>query len=79
MKNVTAVESTTALASAEVKAVTGGVQVTAADATVSVYTAAGAMVAQQKVKGNAFVALNTGNYVVRVVKGGDVYVKKVNL
>ena len=79
MKNVTAVESTTALASAEVKAVTGGVQVTTADATVSVYTAAGAMVAQQKVKGNAFVALNTGNYVVRVVKGGDVYVKKVNL
>ena len=80
MKNVTAVESTTApLASAEVKVVAGGVQVAATDATVNVYTAAGALVAQKDVKGSTFVALNAGNYVVRVVKGGDVYVKKVSL
>lgn len=79
-KDITAgVKGTTALASAEVKTVAGGVQVTATDATVNVYTAAGALVAQQEVKGNTFVALNAGNYVVRVVKGGDVYVKKVSL
>ena len=80
MKNVTAVESSTVpLASAKVKVVSGGVQVTATDAMVNVYTAAGALVAQQTVAGQTFVALNAGNYVVRVVKGGDVYVKKVSL
>jgi thiol-disulfide isomerase/thioredoxin len=80
MKSVTAVESATApLASAEVKVVAGGVQVSADDATVNVYTAAGALVAQQAVQGKTFVALNAGNYVVRVVKGNDVFVKKVSL
>jgi hypothetical protein len=80
MKSVTAVESATApLASAEVKVVAGGVQVSADDATVNVYTAAGALIAQQAVQGKTFVALNAGNYVVRVVKGNDVFVKKVSL
>ncbi|MBQ5826478.1 MAG: hypothetical protein IIW46_03265, partial [Bacteroidaceae bacterium] len=80
MKSVTAVESATApLASAKVDVVAGGVQVSADDATVNVYTAAGALVAQQAVQGKTFVALNAGNYVVRVVKGNDVFVKKVSL
>ena len=80
MKSVTAVESATApLASAKVDVVAGGVQVSADDATVNVYTAAGALVAQQVVQGKTFVALNAGNYVVRVVKGNDVFVKKVSL
>ena len=80
MKSVTAVESATApLASAKVDVFAGGVQVSADDATVKVYTAAGALVAQQAVQGKTFVALNAGNYVVRVVKGNDVFVKKVSL
>ena len=80
MRDVTAVGSTTVpLASAKIKVIAGGVQVSATDATVYVYTAAGALVATQKVNSKTFVALSSGNYVVRVVKGGDVFVKKINL
>lgn len=80
MNTITAVDATEMTDKwAKVECIDGAVVVQADGAVVSVYTLNGAVVANQTVNGTVTVPLEKSTYIVRVVRDGEIFVKKVVL
>lgn len=75
----TGIADAAADAAAEISVANGAIQVNAAAGTASVYTVDGKLVASAAVEGSASISVEKGTYVVRVVNGNSVSVKKVVL
>lgn len=75
----TGIADAAADAAAEISVANGAIQVSAAAGTASVYNVDGKLVASAAVEGSASISVEKGTYVVRVVNGNSVSVKKVVL